>query len=348
MRRGIRAALGIGIAVAMLALLVNAVGWNEFARGLERANKPLYALAVVASAGSLLAWAQVARRLFHTTGGRLDGVGFHTAYFSGLFGRAILPGGHVGGIGIVSYVLSRYGPGEFERPLVAISTTEFANNVASATLAAFGLVFVLTVGHSSLSGVGFVAAVATAALLAALVAAYVFVVRFDAVGTAAHTVARGVRATLGRVSTRVRAAASEERVEQRVERANDVARTLRENPRTLATALAFSHLGWALYVLPLSLCLRAVDAPVAYPALLFVVPTAGLTAVVGTPGGIGVVDSAITALLLALTPHAAGPVLVAALLFRAADYGTTILVGGLSTLYLTTLDVPNPVGVLRK
>ncbi|MGB9985782.1 lysylphosphatidylglycerol synthase transmembrane domain-containing protein [Salarchaeum japonicum] len=348
MRRGVRAALGIAIAVATLALLVNAVGWNEFSRGLERANKPLYALAVVASAGSLLAWAQVARRLFHTVGGRLDGVGFHTAYFSGLFGRAILPGGHVGGIGIVSYVLSRYGSGEFERPLVAISTTEFANNVASATLATFGLVFVLTVGHSSLSGVGFVAVVAIAGMLAALIAAYVLVVRFDAVGTVSHALARVVRATLGRVSSRVREATAEDRVAERVNRANDVARTLRENPRTLATALAFSHLGWALYVLPLYLCLRAVDVPVAYPTLLFIVPIAGLTAVIGTPGGIGVVDSAITALILALTPHAAGPVVVAALLFRAADYGTTILVGGLSALYLTTLDVPSPVGVLRE
>ncbi|GAA0658198.1 lysylphosphatidylglycerol synthase transmembrane domain-containing protein [Salarchaeum japonicum] len=348
MRRGVRAALGISIAVATLALLVNAVGWNAFANGLERANKPLYALAVVASVGSLLAWAQVARRLFDTVGGRLDGVGFHTAYFSGLFGRAVLPGGHVGGIGIVSYVLSRYGSGEFERPLVAISTTEFANNVASATLATFGLAFVLTVGHSSLHGVGFVAVVAIAGMLAALVAAYVLIVRFDAIGPVAHALARAVRATVGRVSSRVRDAASAERVAERVERANEVAHTLRENPRTLASALAFSHLGWALYVLPLYLCLRAVGVPVAYPTLLFVVPIAGLTAVIGTPGGIGVVDSAITALILALTPHPAGPVVVAALLFRAADYGTTVLVGGLSALYLTTLDAPSPVSVLRE
>lgn len=345
MRTAARAALGVGVAAVVLALLVTTVGWREFADALAAAELDLYLVAVVASVTSLLAWAQVARRLFESVGGRLDGVGFHAAYFSALFGRAVIPGGHVGGVGIIAYVLSRYGDGEFERPLVAISAAEFSNTLASATVATVGLVFVVAVGHGgSFSDVG---AVVIVGMLVALAAAYVLVVEFAAVGAVVRRLAGALRATVGRVSARARHALRPENVEERISRARDVVDALRSNPRTLATAVLFSHLGWALYVLPLWFCLRAVDAPVAFPALLFVVPLAGLTTVVGTPGGIGVVDSAITALVLALTPYEPGAVVAAALLYRVADYGTTILVGGVATAYLASADVRSPIEQLR-
>mgnify|MGYP000029311433 CR=1 FL=1 len=344
MRRTARAVVGVGIAVAFLALLVSAVGWGEFADALAKADPRLYGAALVAATAAITTWAQVTRQLFASVGGELREVNFHSAYFSALFGRAVLPGGHVGGVGIVAYVLSVYGDGEFERPLVAVSTAEFSNNVASVTMAALGLLFVVTVGHGgSFSGLG---ALALVGMVAALAAAYALVVQFDAVGTLAHRVAAVGRATVGRLSSRVRTALSEENVEERVSRASDVAGALRDDPRTLASAVAFSHLGWAFYVLPLYLSLRAVGTPVAFGALLLVVPVAGLAAVLGTPGGIGVVDSAMAGALVALTPYPAGPLVAGVVLYRVADFGTTICVGGVSTLYLAATDARNPLAVL--
>lgn len=346
MRRASRVALSLAVAVVMLALLVTAVGWRQLFTELRTANTGWMAVAVAISALSLVCWAEEVVRLFQSAGGEASGFGLRAAYFAGVFVKIVLPGGHVGGVGIVAYVLGTYTDEPFERTLVAVSAGEFLNNVASATLAAIGIVYLLVAASVPASFLR-AGAIAVLVLIVGLVAAYVLLVRFEGAERGLAWGAGVLRQTVGQFSTRVHDVLAEERVADQLETLGDTLETVRNDRSTLVFAVVVAHVGWLCYAVPLYCSLRAVDAGVAFPVALFVVPVAGLASIVATPGGLGPVDTATAGALVLLTsidPAVAG---AATLLFRAATFGLTVASTGLVTAGLVATGRVAPLDALR-
>jgi uncharacterized protein (TIRG00374 family) len=346
MRRATRVVLSVAAAVAMLALLVTAVGWRSLLTELRAANTEWVLAAATLSAVSLLCWAEEVVQLFRSAGGEASGLGIRAVYFAGVFLKIVVPGGHVGGVGIVAYVLGRYTGESFEQSLVAVSAGEFLNNVASATLAAVGIVYLLVATSAPASFLR-AGAVAVVGLVAGLVAAYVVLVRFDGAERSLAWLAAAVRKTVGRFSERIHDALAEDRVAQRLETLGDTLDAVRADRRTLVFTIVVAHVGWLCYAIPLYCSLQAVDAGVAFPVALFVVPVAGLASVVGTPGGLGTVDTATAGALVLLTsvdPALAG---AATFLFRAATFGLTVVVTGLATAGLMATGRLDPFDAVR-
>lgn len=346
MRRASRVALSLAVAVVMLALLVTAVGWQELLVELRAANTGWMAAAVVISAVSLVCWAEEVVRLLQSAGSDAGGLGTRAAYFAGVFLKIVVPGGHVGGVGLVAYVLGTYTDDSFERTLVAVSAGEFLNNVASATLAGIGVVYLLVAASAPASFLR-AGAIGVVGLGAGLVAAYVLLVRFDGAERGLAWLARVTRRTVGRFSARLHDALAEDRVAERLETLGETLDAVRDDRATLAFAVVVAHVGWLCYAVPLYCSLRAVGAGVAFPVALFVVPVAGLASVVATPGGLGPVDTATAGALVLLTsidPAVAG---AATFLFRAATFGFTVVVTGVVTIGLVATGRVAPLEALR-
>lgn len=349
MRRSVRIALSSALAVGLLALLAYAIGWHELLVELRGADPGWLALAVGVSLLSLVAWGEEVVRLLQSAGGDAGGASARLGYFSGVFGKLIVPGGHIGGMGVVAYVLGEQTAEPFERTLVAVSGAEFLNNIASATLATIGVVYlVVSRGTGGDSGrVVTAAVIAVVLLVAGLAATYVLLVRFDGAERLLRWVAGVGRRTVGRVSERARSALAEDRVENRLDNLRDTIDAMRSDRRTLLVAAAIGHVGWVCYALPLYFSLQAVGASVSFPIAFFVVPVAGLAGVVSTPGGVGAIEGATVGVLVLLTPVPEEVALAATVLFRAVTYGLTLLATGLIAIYVVAAGRADPFEPLR-
>lgn len=346
MRSAGRVALSAALALAMLALLVTAVGWRELLVEFRAADTSWLLLALGISTLALVCWVEEIVRLFRSAGGVATGFDLRAAYFAGVFGKIIAPGGHVGGVGIVAYVIGQHTDEPFERSLVVVSAAEFLNNVASATLAVVGIAYLVFASEAPNSFLQ-AGVVAVSVLVVGLVVSYVLLVRFDGAERSLTWLAGLLRRTVGRFSVRVREALAEDRVAERVDTLGTTLDTIRRDRGTLLFAVAISHVGWICYAAPLYCALRAVGASVAFPVALFVVPVAGLAAIVSTPGGLGPVDTATAGGLIVLTPIDPAVAGAATFLFRAATFGYTVVLTGLVTVALVASGRLSPVEAFR-
>lgn len=346
MRRAGRFLLSVGLALAMLALLVTAVGWRQLLVELRAADTSWLLLALGISTLSLVSWVEEIVRLFRAAGGDASGFDLRAAYFAGVFGKIIAPGGHVGGAGIVAYVLGQQTDEPFERALVVVSAAEFMNNVASATLAAVGIGYLLFASSAPDTFLQ-AGAIAVVVLVVGLVVSYVLLVRFDGAERGLAWLAALVRDTVGRFSVRVREALAEDRVAERIDTLGETLDTIRQDRRSLLFAVVISHVGWICYATPLYCALRAVGSGVAFPVALFVVPVAGLASIVSTPGGLGPVDTATAGGLIVLTPIDPAVAGAATFLFRAATFGYTVALTGLVTVGLVASGRMSPIEAYR-
>lgn len=100
---------------------------------------------------------------------------------------------------------------------------------------------------------------------------------------------------------------------------------------TIAVLLAAAHV---MNIGGLWIALQSAGAPVAFPVLLAVVPTAAVAAVAPIPSGAGGVSVAFIALLVAATTVGAPAIGAAVVLYRAITHWIRTLVGGVVTAML--------------
>ena len=91
-------------------------------------------------------------------------------------------------------------------------------------------------------------------------------------------------------------------------------------PRRLAVAVGSAAVGQGLTAACLWIALRAVDASVAFPLLLGVLPPASVGTLVPSPGGAAGVEAALIGLLVSLAGVAVAPASAAVLPFRTATF----------------------------
>jgi len=120
----------------------------------------------------------------------------------------------------------------------------------------------------------------------------------------------------------------------RLRRLNTAFERIAADPRALAHALVYSYVGWVFFTLPLVAAAEAVGLTVAPLLVLFVVPASTLAGLVPSPGGLGGVEVALSALLVALVGMAGHNAVAVTLLYRVESYWFALVVGGAAALYV--------------
>ena len=306
----------------------------------SRADPRLYVLAYVGVTAWLLAAGQSLLVLVREGAPALDPGRFRLAFLGGMALRGVVPGGSVSGPPLVASVVTAATTADGEESLAAAAVAEVASWVGSVAVASAGLAgLVLTGGAgrvpAALVGGLAVLTVAVALVVVAAVRAPVLVR-----GPTLALAAAG-RATVGRLSPRVRATLAPEGVERRLDRLFEVLAALAREPRRLAVALAWSTLGWLAHGLALYATVAALALPVSPFVALFVVPVGGAAEGLSLlPGGLGSVEPSQALLLALLSGVSVGAASVATLLFRLGSYWFRLLVGAACLLYLGARPSP--------
>ncbi len=289
-------------------------------------------LAVLLAVGC---WAESMRRVLLASGGQVGPLRGFAAYGAGMFAKQVLPMGNAGGPAIMALAIDREADIGFNRSLAVVTIGDFFGLLSTLVLAFVGVVYVVvTVPPSRLVQAVFVGVVIFGLVLVSV--AVLLLYRRNALRYAALGVARFLRGTLGRLSTRIERALVPARVDASVQRYFDTVDAAGADRRSLVVALCLALAGWTLFAVPLYTSAAAVGSPLAFGLVLFIVPAGGLATAVPLPGGIGGVEFAVAGMTLALT--AIDPAVVGAmvLLYRLCVYWFVVAIGTICLSYTAT------------
>jgi uncharacterized protein (TIRG00374 family) len=313
---------------AILGLLLYFVGIEGFVQELRNADTETVALIVVVTLGWLAAWGFGLKTVLNVLG--VD-VSFIKSFFvlnGAMFSNNITPFGQAGGEPVTALLISKVADTEYERGLAAIASVDSLNFIPSIVLALGGAAF-----YATQTSFGRRLRLATAAII-------VLSVAIPFVGFFGWRNRRALRRAIARVLapvlrfvTRIApldVSLSRETIETRVGKFFESIERVATNRRGLALALAASTAGWICQMVALWLAFAAIDSPIPFSVVLFVVPVGAIAGVTPLPGGAGGIEAVLVALLTSL-PSAgvsSGTALAAVAIFRGTVYWVPIAIGG--------------------
>jgi uncharacterized protein (TIRG00374 family) len=321
-----KTALGFGVALVILAVLVSFAGLDEVLQTLAIADQRVFPALVVVAACWLTAWALALRTVLETLG---ETMRLRTAvllYAAAVFANNVTPFGQAGGEPFAGLLISRAADTEYENGLAAIASVDALNFVPSLAMATIGMAYFalrLTFGRRLKIAAGAIAAVSIA--MVALVAVL-------------YHYRRPIERRLARVIEPVVALAarfmpgksppSREHIHDRVVAFFDAIDRVAEDRAALAVTLSFTTLGWLALSASLWLSLFAVGQTVPFAAVVLAVPVGSLASATPLPGGLAGIETVIVAMLVPTTGVGVATATAAVFLHRIATYWLPTAVGG--------------------
>ncbi len=311
----------------MLVVAAGAVGTDDLLATLSGTDPAVFALGPLGVVVAVACWGEAQRRLLVAAGATLSPRRGFLGYGTGMFAKQVLPGGHALGPGLLAYAFRSLTGRPYGETFAAVTVAELLNMIASVLAVAAGLLLLSRGDPSPALSAARTAALAVAALLGLVVTLAWY--RRRTVAALLQGVACLVRGSLGRVSERVREAASPPAVAGALDRFYVTFDAVAAQPRRVGAAFAFTLVGWLAFVAPLYTSFLALDVALAPGVVLLVVPAAGLANAVPLPGGLGGAELAVGGALVALAgldlPTAAAGVL----LYRLCAFWFMAALGGL-------------------
>jgi hypothetical protein len=327
--RAFRAVAAFALAVLLVGLLAAGVGTDRLVDHLRTADLRLTAIGAVAAVAAVVVWSEALRQLLGVTH-PVSGLRYRAAFLTGDFTKQVLPMGHASGPAIMAYAVSRYVDIEYEETLATITVSDLLNLVVSLLLAALGLAL-LTAGGRGASVEMFVVSLAVAVVgVGALLLLLVY--RRPLLTRLVRRVAALFHATAGRAVGRFDRSFDPDRVEARLVGYYRTLDAVAADRGRVALATVLVTVGWLLFALPLYTSALALGVDLPLTVALFVVPVAGLATWVPVPGGLGGVEFAVAAALVAVAGLGIVPAAAVALLYRVCSYWTVVAVDGLAAL----------------
>lgn len=301
---------------------------EQLVRQLADVHIGIFALGLLAIIAALVCWSETNRRLFNAAGTSLSRRRAFVAYGAGVFGKQVLPVGNAGGPPIMAFTFNREAALGYTQSLAVITVTNLLGLVTSLVIAGVGIGGLMFFGSagSDLRWLGIGVGLVSAALVMLSVVWYRRrYVRLAITGSA------GLLAPLvGKVSPSAAERLRPERVNDTLQRYYETFRSVMGDRRAVLSAFVFSLLGAVFFALPLYTGALALGVDLRLELALFIVPAAGLTAVVPLPGGLGAVEGVLVGLLVALTAielTTAGAVVI---LFRLCSFWFLVLICGIA------------------
>ncbi len=332
--RWLRLVEGVLVTVILVGLFSVLVGPSRVVGELQAADPAVYALVPGLTLVWLLAWSETLLVLLQLRERGIDPWHFRVVFLGGMGVRGAAPGGSVSGAPIMGYVVSTATDVEFEESVAMASVAEFLYWLGSMIVLAAGFAAIFLQGSPSRQALYLTGVLSAVTVLGAMLAV-VGMRSPSVVRGLVHALAAAARATVGRVSGRVRRALARETVDRRVDRFFAAFRRLSEHPRILAIGVGAALLGWLALVVALYLTLVALGAEATSFALLFVVPASSIGQAFSVlPGGVGGVEITQGLLLTEIAGVALGTAGTAVVLVRLGTYWFRLGVGALALFYL--------------
>jgi len=319
--------VGFTGALVVLAVLVWIVGIGDIIDALQRIQPLMLVVIGLNAVAWLLLWGMALRTVLGALGQPIS-VRMAALVFAGaVFSNKVTPFGQAGGEPVTAYLISRATDSEYETGLAAIASVDALHFVPSIGYAIAGLTFV-AVGAVTLGRNLLFATAAVALLVLALpVAAYLgWRYRYELEAVVVRMVTPILR-WIGHVLPR-REPPSAAAIEQRIETFFKSIDRVAGSRTTLLEALGFSALGWLALCGSLWLSLYALGFTVSFGAILLVVPVGAMAGIAPLPGGLGLVDGVLAALVVTTTGVASGIALAAVLIHRGATFVLPTVIGG--------------------
>jgi uncharacterized protein (TIRG00374 family) len=318
-----RAVARIAVQLAVIALAVHLVlpqlaGLQATGRALARATWWVPLLVLVLEAASLLAYAELLKVVLASMGQPAPRGLLQRATVAGLSLGRTLPGGNATALAMTVSSLRAAGL-DGTRVTAGLAVGGALSSVVLAVLLPAAALLSLTGGHGG--GIAFGAAGMAAVVVAAAALARPAVRRADAAGRLAARVARVV------LRGPLRARVDPEAVGARVRRALEGVDRLARDRRALALAGGWAAANWLLDIAALTVVALTVGRGVPLVTLpLAYILAQWVAAIPLTPGGVGVVEAAMTATLVA-SGAPGGAATATVLGWRLVSHWLPILIG---------------------
>ncbi|SHG70054.1 lysylphosphatidylglycerol synthase transmembrane domain-containing protein [Halobaculum gomorrense] len=315
-------------AFAVLGALLSLVGVGDLVDVLQSASLEIVALVVVVTVGWLTAWSVALRTVLGVLGIRLSVVRSFLVFSGAMFSNNITPFGQAGGEPVAALLIAKVADTEYERGLAAIASVDTLNFVPSITLALVGAAYFAT---ETTFGARLRFATAVVVALALLVPGLVYLGWRNRYALESRVVSTVVP-VISRVTDvlPVISAPTEESIESRIGHFFGAIERVATDRTGIAVSLAASSLGWVFQMIGLYLAFQAIDQPVPFSAMLFVVPMGAIAGITPLPGGAGGIEAVLVAVLVALpsVSVSATAALGAVVIYRAAVYWVPVIIGG--------------------
>jgi hypothetical protein len=316
--------LGLVAALIVLYLFGTVIGWGEITAALGRANLWWVAPACLSSLVCLTIWTKSWDVILDVLGVDIPFRSLLPTHFAATFADYVTPFGKAGGGPFIAYVLSTDDRASYQESLAGVVTADLLNLLPFFTFAGVGFVALALTGSVPARADVLVFGLATLAFVLPVLV-YLSWRKEAAVERLVVRLISPVAARTDRVSV--------DSVRDRVADFYHRLDVIAEHPHTLGYTLVFAYTGWLFFAAPLYFAGRALAVSLDPLLVLFIVPASTLAGVTPTPGGLGGIEAAVVALLVALTPTSPSTAAAVALLYRVASYWFVVLVAGLAALY---------------
>lgn len=340
-----RIGVASALALVLLGIFLYGLGPERLANHFAAADPAVFALGLLGIVLALVCWSEATRRLFVAAGVDLSPRRGFITYGTGAFGKQVLPMGNAGGPAVVSYAYDRETDLGYSRVFAIVVIAELLSLTASILLAAVGISLLVYQGAPTETirwiGVG-VAAVTVTMAAGSLVVWY----RRAGVTTLLGAVAAYLHPVVDSVHPGLATRVEPQRIGSGLERYFATVDDVLANRDAVLVAVALSLLGWILFVVPLYTSGLAVGVRIPIALVLFLVPAAGLATAFPLPGGLGGVEIALVALLVALTGLDLAESGAIVVLYRLCSFWFFVLLGGCCA-WITTTRVPDLVDAVE-
>ncbi|WP_435345146.1 lysylphosphatidylglycerol synthase transmembrane domain-containing protein [Haloarchaeobius sp. HRN-SO-5] len=324
-------AVGVGVGVSVLAILAVGVGWETVVSRVLAADLQLFALAVVASALSIIAWTLSVYALVHRVPNAPGARQFAVLYLSSSVVKQVLPLGSASGPAVIAYVVSRYSDVSLERILLATTVSGFLGVVASGVVAVVGLFVVMATQPVPAWLLRLVLGLVSVGVVL-LGVVTVLAIWPSVLRQTVLRLAGALHPSVTRLSSRAGAALEPSKVRTYLDRFIETGELVAEAPRSVALSFLGSILGWLLMAAALTLSLEAVRLPASYALAMFAVPVSGVATVVPLPGGLGGVEATLSTLVSLATGNGVASVGAGIVLYRLSTFWFRLLVGSVAAV----------------
>jgi uncharacterized protein (TIRG00374 family) len=315
------------VALAVLSGLVWAIGSGDVWRALVAANQAVLPAIFLVALGWLSAWGLVLWTVLHAIGRPLSPPRSVVVFSAAVFANNVTPFGQAGGEPITAMLIAAETDSEYETGLAAIASVDTLHFVPSMTCAVLGFVY-LVLEAAQLTRDVLVAATGAVVLVGVIVTAVTVGWHHrERVETVVVGLVTPLLAVVGRLLPG-RTPPGRTEVEGRVDGFFESVGRVADDRETIATAMAFSALGWVALAASLWLSLYALGYAVPIAATLFVVPVGSIAGITPLPGGLGGLEAVFIALLVPTAGVPASVATAAVLIHRGATYWFPTLVGG--------------------
>ena len=323
----LKALAGFAIAGVVIYYFGGRIGWGEIFATLRNADYKWVVVACASTTVSLVIWSKAWDVLLSVVDVEIPFSTLSVTYVAATFADYLTPFGRAGGGPFVAYVLSRNDRATFQDSLASIVTADSLNLVPFFTFAAAGFVALVATGEFPSSARTLLWGLGALFVILPLLG-YLFWTRRDAVESLADAVLAPVAKRTDRLDPH--------RIRDRVDEFYGLVDRMAVDRRAIAMTLVYAFVGWVFFTLPLYFAALTLGVSISPLVVLFVVPASTVAGFVPTPGGLGGVEAAIVALIVALT--ALGPETAAglALVYRVASFVYVLVIGGGAMLYLVS------------